>query len=311
MRGLGMNAGIAGRIFGIGLSKTGTTSLASALNQLGIRTIHWPHDPRTLSELSAGKYRLSILDKYQATVDLPIAIYYAQLDEEFPGSKFILTVRDLNAWLESARKHFSRPLDTTRMDVRTFSRATTYGTLGFNEQRFRFVYETHQRNVEAYFRHRPQDLLVLDICAGEGWEGLCPFLGASAPRRPFPHDNSTQRMAQWLTLIEQTKRDLSSLIEPEDRYILVDDHTMHWEAQPWTSAIPFLERNGSNLGPPRDSEQAIEEVHRLRADGAVLIAFASPSFWWLEHYSELNEHLRSSYPCRVHNERVIAFDLRA
>jgi hypothetical protein len=32
------------KIFGLGLSKTGTSSLADALNELGFPTIHYPFD---------------------------------------------------------------------------------------------------------------------------------------------------------------------------------------------------------------------------------------------------------------------------
>ena len=40
-----------------------------------------------------------------------------------------------------------------------------------------------------YFRERPKDLLVLNVCAGEGWEKLCPFLNKERPDVPFPYLN--------------------------------------------------------------------------------------------------------------------------
>jgi hypothetical protein len=43
------------------------------------------------------------------------------------------------------------------------------------------------RDVQEYFKDRPADLLVMNICAGEGWEKLCPFLNRDAiPSRDFP-----------------------------------------------------------------------------------------------------------------------------
>jgi hypothetical protein len=56
-----------------------------------------------------------------------------------------------------------------------FVSACVYGCVGFNRERFHYVYETHLRNVETYFKGRAGDLLVLDICAGEGWERLSAF----------------------------------------------------------------------------------------------------------------------------------------
>ena len=52
------------------------------------------------------------------------------------------------------------------------------------------VYNAHNEGVLAYFKDRPDDLLVLDIAKGEGWEPLCKFLGCPVPAAPFPHANN-------------------------------------------------------------------------------------------------------------------------
>jgi len=41
--------------------------------------------------------------------------------------------------------------------------------------------------VMDYFKDRPDDLLIIDICSGEGFEKLAPFLGRPLPAQPFPH----------------------------------------------------------------------------------------------------------------------------
>jgi hypothetical protein len=66
------------------------------------------------------------------------------------------------------------------------ARLAAFGMVGFSADRFRYVYETHVRDVARYFQDRPRDLLVLDICAGESWDKLCPFLGRPVPATPFP-----------------------------------------------------------------------------------------------------------------------------
>ena len=48
------------KIFGLGLSRTGTTSLASALEQLDIRTVHYPSDPTTFADAMAVIDRPSV-----------------------------------------------------------------------------------------------------------------------------------------------------------------------------------------------------------------------------------------------------------
>jgi 3'(2'), 5'-bisphosphate nucleotidase len=49
-----------------------------------------------------------------------------------------------------------------------------------------------------YFKDRPQDLLVIDVTAGEGWEKLCPFLGKPTPDIPFPKANVTR--IRWMDI---------------------------------------------------------------------------------------------------------------
>src|SRR5262245_9885179 len=94
------------KVFGIGLSKTGTSSLDRALNELGIASIHFPCDRTTHRELAAGNYRLSVLRQYRAATDIAVGPFYAQLDQVYPRSKFVLTVRELDPWLESVCKHW-------------------------------------------------------------------------------------------------------------------------------------------------------------------------------------------------------------
>ena len=143
------------KVFGLGLSRTGTTSLAKALNALGIRTVHYPYDEQTYSELTSGRYELTILRKYEAVVDISVAPFYPQLDKVYPGANFILTIRQEEEWLASIEAHWIRMLHYCE-DNPQFKRFTefictrVYDSLRFNEERFRHVYETHCRSVHEY-----------------------------------------------------------------------------------------------------------------------------------------------------------------
>jgi hypothetical protein len=184
-------------VFGLGLSRTGTHSLTMALHVLGWDTVHYPADAATFEELSAGRYELSILDEYQGVTDITVAPFFAQLDLRYPGSKFVLTVREREGWLRSCRHHWDgrsafQPArdaeEETYLKMRRLLRAAVYGCYGFSPERFAWVYDQHVRAVTDYFRGRPQDLLVLDVCGGQGWDELCAFLGAARPLdQPFPH----------------------------------------------------------------------------------------------------------------------------
>jgi hypothetical protein len=184
------------KIFGLGLSRTGTRSLTMALHTLGWDTVHYPADEDTFRELSRGDYNLTVLGHYHGITDITVAPFYPQLDRLFPGSKFILTVRDHESWLRSAANHwegrsaFQEPNSArgeTYMNVRRLLRAAVFGCYEFNAARFRDVYDLHVRNVLEYFRERPEDLLVLNICGGEGWPELCRFLEQPEPMQAFPH----------------------------------------------------------------------------------------------------------------------------
>jgi Sulfotransferase domain len=177
------------KIFGIGLSRTGTLSLTSALETLGIETRHYPNDPRTQAELRSGRYELSLLNSVQALTDIPVAPFYAQFDRAFPGSKFILTTRSTDSWLASVENHFRMYVERRRDEFDDFVFACVYGSLHFDSERFRYVKELHEDNVRRYFGNRPDDLLILDVFHDGRWEDLCDFLDRPVPNEPFPHQN--------------------------------------------------------------------------------------------------------------------------
>jgi len=171
-------------IFGIGLAKTGTHSLNDALELLGWRSIHYP-DPALML---GGRFD-EALDGCDAATDAPVAALYRQLDAAIPGSRFILTQRDLEPWLASLEHHMSLqdPASFMGDSPKGLLRERLYGTRRFVRQTMIQARTGHRHDALQYFRDRPGDLLVMDICAGQGWETLCPFVGVPAPDRPFPH----------------------------------------------------------------------------------------------------------------------------
>jgi hypothetical protein len=67
--------------------------------------------------------------------------------------------------------------------------AALFGDGMFDRATYAAAYERYVADVRHYFCDRADDLLVLDICAGEGWEKLCPFLGMPVPDVPFSRLN--------------------------------------------------------------------------------------------------------------------------
>jgi len=57
------------------------------------------------------------------------------------------------------------------------------------------------------------------------------------------------------------------------------------------------DRGGAYLGHhPRDSEDAIAQLERLREDGAGYLVLPATAYWWLDHYRGFAAHLRGRYP---------------
>jgi len=184
------------KVFGIGLSRTGTKSLTKALDWLGFNVIHYPVGREMFDELTKGNCSFSLLQGYDGITDITVAPFYAQFDKLYPGSKFILTLRDKESWLRSLEQHWrdkpafsDKPGRETKMKIRRFLRAAVYGCYEFDRDRMSYVYDLHYKNVIEYFRGRPESLLMLNIVGGEGWEKLCPFLNMPMPGVPFPDVN--------------------------------------------------------------------------------------------------------------------------
>lgn len=173
------------RVFGIGLSRTGTTSLCKSLLHLGYRPAHNP-DP---SGFVKGDF--SVFDEtFNAGSDISVAAYYKELDEAFPGSRFVLTLRDAEAWLRSVIVHFANLPQNSTGGARGVVRERVYGTHWPTPEQFLESYKRHIHEVATYFNGR-QDLLVMDITKGEGWPRLCAFLDQPVPTERFPATNET------------------------------------------------------------------------------------------------------------------------
>jgi len=157
--------------------------MAVALKSLDYRVTgpNGVDDPDIATNVYDMAYNLG--QEYDAFQDNPWPILYRDLDHWFPQSKFVLTVRDPDSWIKSQVRHFG--------SSKTPMRRWIYG-VGCpegNEAVYLQRMEKHNQEVLEYFRGRPDDLLVMNLSKGDGWDKLCPFLGVRIPEVPFPHVN--------------------------------------------------------------------------------------------------------------------------
>lgn len=163
------------KIFGIGLSRTGTSSLSLAMEILGYKSKHY-----------LSNNPISDIDNHDFLCDMPIQTRYKTYDRIYPNSKFILTIRSKQSWLDSCRNYY---IDVNKTDFRYRYRIEQNGISGFDELIFSKKYDDHLNEISKYFKLRQKNLLIFDICAGESWDKLCKFLSKPIPNVSFPYEN--------------------------------------------------------------------------------------------------------------------------
>lgn len=191
------------KIFGIGLNKTGTTTLGQCGKALGY--LCKSCDRELLKDVMTSKdfSRVrKVVSEYDLFEDWPWPLIYNELDLMFPSSKFILTVRkDEDTWLRSMKKHSMRKHPTRHCRKLAYGYNYPYR----HEKKYIEFYKQHNKNVKNYFKGRENDFIELCWETGDGWNELCNFLGAEIPDIPFPHANKSvnQRVDNSWVLINK------------------------------------------------------------------------------------------------------------
>ena len=185
------------KVFCIGLSKTGTSSVCAALERLGLAAIHWTN-PLT-GELIAEQD----VPLFDAFADIPVTQVFETYWEHFPNAKFIHTVRPLEAWQASFAAHYRSAhgtgdfalLKALMAEPEAFHHGARFRTI-HQDLYFRFdslvaARAAHAARVGRFFHGRRADcLLELNLFANQGWPQLCAFLGRPEPAVPFPWANA-------------------------------------------------------------------------------------------------------------------------
>ncbi len=175
------------RVFGIGLNKTGTTTLARALSHLGFDKA-FGYDLGLTRLYFNGEKELIINKAKQGNnfQDWPWPLMYKDLYDQFPEAKFVLTKRKSSkTWFQSLCKH-------ALLTGPTEARKLIYGHYmpqEFEQEHLDF-YEKHNEEVSAFFKKMsPENFLVICWEEGDNWKELCLFLNKSIPGIKFPHLN--------------------------------------------------------------------------------------------------------------------------
>ncbi|KAF2127620.1 hypothetical protein P153DRAFT_343834 [Dothidotthia symphoricarpi CBS 119687] len=222
------------RILVLGMCRTGTTSISTALRKLGYTphqmrsvltnpeelalwqeaintTLLPPADrPRNLAPYGRSEFD-KLLANYDVVTDIPGAMFAKELIEAYPEAKVILTNRKYKDWEHSMRESIwcldewhlfilCRILNITQMAplIRlVHSLFEVHNGNNYGDPVARAAYEKHYNTVRSLVAS--SQLLEIDSDDSEsgwesGWEPLCEFLGKEVPDEEFPRFNEDGAM---------------------------------------------------------------------------------------------------------------------
>ena len=192
------------RLVGVGIGRTGTHALKTALEELLGGTCHHmmevganPEEVPVWEQAMLGDEPdwSEFLAGYEAIVDFPGAALWRELAGAFPDAPVLLSTRSTaEEWWQSASTTIFESLQRGPGEAGPTEHRSMARTM--LERRFTpdwrdrdaaiAAYEAHNRAVrtaiapDRLFEYRP----------GDGWAPLCAALGLDEPDAPFPHTNT-------------------------------------------------------------------------------------------------------------------------
>ena len=156
-------------------------------------------------------------------------------------------------------------------------------------------------------RHRWYQLPLVPIAAAFAG-AACAFIGSKASSRVVATTLSILLVSSFMisafwyvrpfylpsAQLLHAGMELKNLTAPNALIVAADmgDPTIFYYAE--RKGWHFLENDAIYNGNPDDSQQAIEDLERLRRRGATHFVFTRNTFWWLQSYPEFAGHLAQS-----------------
>ena len=200
------------QVIGAGFGRTGTMTLKAALEELGVGPCYhmvevlWGDTSRLpLWQAAANGEAVdwkAVFDGFESTVDWPGCTFWEPLMEAFPEAKVLLTVRDPEAWYESAKSSIYASLiagqkgelkegtqePPSQEAFQMISTLMWQGTFHGKFEDKAYAIEQFNAHNEAVKRGVPADRLVVHEVK-DGWKPLADMLGVPEPTTEFPRLN--------------------------------------------------------------------------------------------------------------------------
>jgi hypothetical protein len=201
------------KVFCIGLNKTGTTSIKKAFQNLGFIVGDQAKARDLLDAWLIRDFRpiVRYCRSSEAFQDSPFSFPYTYivLDQAFPNSKFVLTVRDnAEQWYQSITKFHGKLWANGETPSKSDLMAAVNGTRGrpwivnralfdspetepYRKEDLIGFYTRYINDVQTYFKNRPGDLLTLNVADKNSYAEFCRHLGVKQDSNSFPWENKT------------------------------------------------------------------------------------------------------------------------
>lgn len=199
-------------VVGAGFGRTGTLSLKSALETLGVGPCYHMievHNNASHADVwtaaSSGEETDwdSVFENYGSIVDWPGCFFWKELADYYPDAKVLLSVRDPEKWYLSVTNTIYQLLSQPLPDKDAPGYSQRYMTQQIIldktfDNRFEdkdYAISVYQKHIETVQNAIPADRL-LTFNVADGWSPLCEFLNVAVPDSDFPRVNSTEEFQQ-------------------------------------------------------------------------------------------------------------------
>lgn len=174
-------------VFGIGLNKTGTTSLKLAFQKLGFHHMDRRAKAFRLYRNKRWAAIWDMIEGYETFEDWPWPLMVPELLDHFGDrARFVLTRRrTAESWVESLKGHAMKTNPDQNPRAAIFGYPYPHG----REAEHVAFYNNHLKGMRALFAGRPGQMCELCWEEGDGWPELCAFLNLPEPLGAFPHAN--------------------------------------------------------------------------------------------------------------------------
>ena len=205
------------KVFCIGMNKTGTSTMTKIFKNLNFRVAPQVKQEKIIGDIKC-KNEIFLIKKfcwkYNFFQDLPFSQgnFYQTIDELFPKSKFILTIRDSNKWFDSLcnfhliyfRKmgfDFKNINEVNEENLKKFNwikegyyydytknfwisevknnKIFYNWNLLYDKKHYINVYEKRNEEIIDYFKRRTEDLLIFNVNENQNILKILNFLNMS------------------------------------------------------------------------------------------------------------------------------------